>query len=449
MLTAHLARPPAVQVAAMEAAAAPAALSSWQPAAGGSVLGPGKPASPPQPGNEAASPSERGQAAAAAAHALFQGFPSAADAPGAGIAPQQLRNLQRLYGSLAQAHHHSSRTSLPDIAEEEPSPLQQLQQATAAAAAAASSGRLQPSGASAPKVTSEEDIFAMGGGLEIASASGGGEQPGAGAAGPPGAVQQQQLGAGSMVAGAPPLAYDLSLVGQMPAGGSQSRTLFVRNIDASVADEELQAVFEVGGGVGRTEGKGRARRPLSVLLCEGGRRDARDGRSRRAGKSRAGWERVTAAVLWPTPPSGATAWRRRKQRRCRAAALGLGGVSRGPAQPVAGPPCVPAPPTPRPPAPPLRALQAFGEIHSMYTACKHRGFVVISYYDIRAATLANHTLQGQALKGQALEVHFSLPKDEKESRQVRRGYLGCGAVRGWGVGRGVAGEVRLGVGSRV
>ena len=64
------------------------------------------------------------------------------------------------------------------------------------------------------------------------------------------------------------------------------------------------------------------------------------------------------------------------------------------------------------------ALQAFGEINSVYTACKHRGFVVISYFDIRAATLANHTLQGQALQGHALEVHFSLPKDEKESRQV-------------------------------
>lgn len=60
----------------------------------------------------------------------------------------------------------------------------------------------------------------------------------------------------------------------------------------------------------------------------------------------------------------------------------------------------------------------------MYTACKHRGFVVISYYDLRAASLASHTLQGQLLKGHALEVHFSLPKDEKESRQVRAGQIG-------------------------
>ena len=41
----------------------------------------------------------------------------------------------------------------------------------------------------------------------------------------------------------------------------------------------------------------------------------------------------------------------------------------------------------------------------MYTACKPRGFVSISYFDLRAATLAKHTLQGQLLHTQRLDVH--------------------------------------------
>ena len=75
------------------------------------------------------------------------------------------------------------------------------------------------------------------------------------------------------------------------------------------------------------------------------------------------------------------------------------------------------------PLPPLLSLhlappQAFGEVRSLYTAAKARGFVVVSYHDTRAATLAKHTLSGQVLAGQALDVHFSLPKDDREASQV-------------------------------
>ncbi|GAB4815073.1 hypothetical protein N2152v2_002119 [Parachlorella kessleri] len=323
-------------------AAAPAALSPWHPVAPGSGLPPpGKSLSPPgdhRSGNrEGATPAE---SSSSGQHSLFSGFASMVAAAGADSAGSsagghgpaapsahaahadatsaaQLRNLQRLYGNLAHMHNHSSRTSLPDIAEEEPSPVQPgsgsdgssgagaQRQLSATSTSSISAGapaglsggsrqNLAAAGKPASKVMSEEDIFAMAGGLELA---------GAASSGTPGEPAGSGQG-GGLVAGAPPLAYDLSLVGQMPAGQSQSRTLFVRNVDASVTDEELHVVFE-----------------------------------------------------------------------------------------------------------------AFGEINSIYTACKHRGFVVISYFDIRAATLANHTLQGQALKGHALEVHFSLPKDEKESRQ--------------------------------
>lgn len=50
--------------------------------------------------------------------------------------------------------------------------------------------------------------------------------------------------------------------------------------------------------------------------------------------------------------------------------------------------------------------QAYGEIRTMYTACKHRGFVIISFYDLRAACLAMHSLQGASLQGLTLGISF-------------------------------------------
>lgn len=65
------------------------------------------------------------------------------------------------------------------------------------------------------------------------------------------AGQQQAAGAAAAAAtsslGAPPAAADLSLVGQLPAGSAQSRTLFVRNVDPAVPEDELRTLFEVGG----------------------------------------------------------------------------------------------------------------------------------------------------------------------------------------------------------
>ena len=45
----------------------------------------------------------------------------------------------------------------------------------------------------------------------------------------------------------------------------------------------------------------------------------------------------------------------------------------------------------------LALFRQHGEIRSMYAACKHRGFVMISYYDIRASTRAKHMLQVRLL----------------------------------------------------
>lgn len=58
----------------------------------------------------------------------------------------------------------------------------------------------------------------------------------------------------------------------------------------------------------------------------------------------------------------------------------------------------------------LFLLQQYGAIRTLYTACKHRGFVMISYYDIRAARSAMRALQNKPLRRRKLDIHFSIPK---------------------------------------
>ena len=135
------------------------------------------------------------------------------------------QNLQKLYGSLGL--QHGSRSSLPDIQEDEPQTSLPSDPPLAAASAA---GRLPPHGrAPSGRAMSDEDLFGM---QDLHHHAG----------------QQQAAAAGAAAGGslgAPPAA-DLSLVGQLPAGSAQSRTLFVRNVDPSVPEDELRTLFEVG-----------------------------------------------------------------------------------------------------------------------------------------------------------------------------------------------------------
>lgn len=55
-------------------------------------------------------------------------------------------------------------------------------------------------------------------------------------------------------------------------------------------------------------------------------------------------------------------------------------------------------------------LQQYGDIRTLYTACKHRGFVMISYFDIRAASNAMKALQNKPLRRRRLDIHYSIPK---------------------------------------
>lgn len=59
----------------------------------------------------------------------------------------------------------------------------------------------------------------------------------------------------------------------------------------------------------------------------------------------------------------------------------------------------------------LRALfEQFGDIHTLHTASKQRGFIVVSYYDVRAAQNAMRGLQNKLLRCRELDIYFSIPK---------------------------------------
>eukprot|EP00817_Percolomonadidae_sp_ATCC50343_P005557 CAMPEP_0117425370 /NCGR_PEP_ID=MMETSP0758-20121206/5636_1 /TAXON_ID=63605 /ORGANISM="Percolomonas cosmopolitus, Strain AE-1 (ATCC 50343)" /LENGTH=620 /DNA_ID=CAMNT_0005209775 /DNA_START=295 /DNA_END=2154 /DNA_ORIENTATION=- len=65
----------------------------------------------------------------------------------------------------------------------------------------------------------------------------------------------------------------------------------------------------------------------------------------------------------------------------------------------------------------------FGSIRNMYTACKHRGFVMITYFDIRHAKLAKHELQGFQMRRRDLDIHYSIPKENPSEKDMNQGTL--------------------------
>ncbi|XP_055810522.1 protein MEI2-like 4 isoform X3 [Solanum dulcamara] len=68
-------------------------------------------------------------------------------------------------------------------------------------------------------------------------------------------------------------------------------------------------------------------------------------------------------------------------------------------------------------------FEQYGDIRTLYTACKHRGFVMISYYDIRASQNAMKALQNKPLRRRKLGIHFSIPKDNPSEKDANQGTL--------------------------
>ncbi|KAL7000689.1 hypothetical protein U1Q18_001842 [Sarracenia purpurea var. burkii] len=71
----------------------------------------------------------------------------------------------------------------------------------------------------------------------------------------------------------------------------------------------------------------------------------------------------------------------------------------------------------------ISLFKQYGDIRTLYTACKHRGFVMISYYDIRAARTAMRALQNKPLRRRKLDIHFSIPKDNPSEKDINQGTL--------------------------
>ncbi|XP_020208629.1 protein MEI2-like 1 isoform X2 [Cajanus cajan] len=72
----------------------------------------------------------------------------------------------------------------------------------------------------------------------------------------------------------------------------------------------------------------------------------------------------------------------------------------------------------------LKALfEQYGDIRNIYTACKHRGFVMISYFDLRAAQNAMKALQNRSLRSRKLDIHYSIPKDNAPEKDIGHGTL--------------------------
>ncbi|XWS63482.1 hypothetical protein CRYUN_Cryun06bG0101400 [Craigia yunnanensis] len=72
----------------------------------------------------------------------------------------------------------------------------------------------------------------------------------------------------------------------------------------------------------------------------------------------------------------------------------------------------------------LKALfEQYGDIRTLYTASKHRGFVMISYYDIRAARNAMKEIQSRPLMCRKLDIHYSIPKDTPSENDEKQSTL--------------------------
>lgn len=61
-----------------------------------------------------------------------------------------------------------------------------------------------------------------------------------------------------------------------------------------------------------------------------------------------------------------------------------------------------------------------GDIKIFFDLISTRGMAFITYYDLRAATMAKEKLQGTDVSGRPIDVHYSLPKDNELERRCDR-----------------------------
>ena len=61
----------------------------------------------------------------------------------------------------------------------------------------------------------------------------------------------------------------------------------------------------------------------------------------------------------------------------------------------------------------MELFGSYGDVRDMYTACKYRGFFMISFFDERAALAAMDCLQGKSLRRRKMDIHLSIPKENQ------------------------------------
>jgi len=71
----------------------------------------------------------------------------------------------------------------------------------------------------------------------------------------------------------------------------------------------------------------------------------------------------------------------------------------------------------------LSRFSLFGDIRSLFSHNKFRGFVMISYFDIRHATQALRHLQGATLSRRKISIHYARPKNNTKARGHHSGTL--------------------------
>lgn len=62
-------------------------------------------------------------------------------------------------------------------------------------------------------------------------------------------------------------------------------------------------------------------------------------------------------------------------------------------------------------------IQQYGDLRTLYTACKEQGWLMISYWNIIAAKLAKVNMDRQVIHGRQCGVQFAPNKEAKELQE--------------------------------
>ncbi|XP_062184033.1 protein MEI2-like 4 isoform X2 [Phragmites australis] len=68
-------------------------------------------------------------------------------------------------------------------------------------------------------------------------------------------------------------------------------------------------------------------------------------------------------------------------------------------------------------------FEQYGDIHTFNASCKHHGFMMVSYYDVRSAENAMKALQSKPLRRRKLDIHYSTPEGYPSEKDINRGTL--------------------------